>query len=123
MRSSVFSVRLLISAWLALVLLWPLQAAAMGIGHQMTVACRMMPAILVSGHLSQGGGHGMAACHNLQCHHRFGPRTVHARLFPPVTVSVRRVSLSSVSATRCATYLPPGARGPPLYLRLSRLLI
>lgn len=123
MRLSLFRARLLISAWLALVLLWPLQAAAMGIGRQMTVACRMMPQVRVSGHMSRGGRHGMAACHNLQCHHRFGPRTVHARQAPPVTLSVRTVSLSSVSAMRCATYTPPGARGPPLYLRLSRLLI
>ncbi len=123
MRLVLFRARVLISAWFALVLLWPLQAAAMGVGREMTVACQMMPALQVSGHMSRGGRHGMGACHKLQCHHRLGPRTVNAHWVPPVMASVMAVFLPFEPTLRSASRAPQGIRGPPLYLRLSRLLI
>ncbi len=122
MRLSSSHARVLVSAWLALVLLSPLQAAAMGIGHQMTIACRMMPAIHVGGHGPQGGMRSMGACHNLQCHHRFGPRIARVRLMAPPAAASSWPRLI-VSGLRYPTLRPPSARGPPLYRRFSRLLI
>lgn len=123
MRLSSSHARVLVSAWFALVLLSPLQAAAMGIGHQMTIACRMMPAIRVSGHGSQGGMRSMAACHTLQCHHRFGPRIARARFRAPPALAVSSWPPLVVSGPRYPTLHPPSARGPPLYRRYSHLLI
>lgn len=118
MRLLAFRARILISAWVALILLWPMQAAAMGIGRQMTLACRMMPVLHV------GGGHGMGACHSLQCHHRLGPRGVSTHGAPPILASVVAVSSPSESALKSGFRAFSGIiRGPPLYLRLSRLLI
>lgn len=123
MRRLMFRARLLISAWFALILLWPLQAAALGVGHRMTLACRMMPALHVAGHMSLGSGRGMGACHELQCHHRLGPRAVTAHSAPSAMPSFVILSFSPVFTRGCPFAPASGIRGPPLYLRLSRLLI
>ena len=125
MSQSAARARLMLAAWVTLVMLWPIQAAALSLGHRMTPACRMMPGMASMASMSVGSQtpmHGMNACRQLQCRHTLGLRTLGAGTALPVTSTLRFFALTLLVLHRFRPYasIP---RGPPLYLRFAHLLI
>ncbi len=122
MSRSAAPARLMLAAWLTLVMLWPIQAAALSLGHRMTRACRMMPGMASMSMGQQTPVHGLNACRQLQCRHTLGLRALGAGAALPVTLTLQFSAPTLPVLQRVRPDLNI-ARGPPLYLRFTRLLI
>ena len=83
-------------------------------------SCQYMPG-MQRGHTTMS----MSACHQLQCRRHAGPAariiTVHVGALVPQSVVFQTFGVSLQA--RPATGSPVRPRGPPLYIRYTRLLI
>ncbi|MHB8252680.1 MAG: hypothetical protein ACYDEV_03055 [Acidiferrobacter sp.] len=106
--------------WLAVTLLWPLQASsAVMVGHGNMASCRFMPG-MERGH----SGLSMQACHRLQCQRHMGPTgKVAAHLNIPAAFVTSIPFPLAAPQTHFRVVFRARPRSPPLYTRYSRLLI
>lgn len=121
--------RFIVLAWLAFVLLWPVQGAkALTIGHGAMVACPFMPGMMMHATMQTGkifhGPLSMMACRHIQCHHQLGMNVYHATAHIPLHRVVNHIAPPQTRILSLQRQLHAQIpRWPPPDSRSTRLLI